>query len=289
MTEPIASIVIPAHDEEAVIGRCLEVMLSGSEPGELEIVVACNGCTDRTAEIARSFGPSVRVVETPVPSKIVALNLGDASATSFPRFYVDADIVLPIAAIRKTASLLGAGQVHAAGPRALWDLSRSNWLVRSFYRVWKYQPYFDRGQVGAGVYAVSEVGHARLDHFPDITADDEYVRRLFGPHERSTVEGAFFTITPPRRLRDLVRIKTRSRRGNRELSDRFPHLKQPKARHTATFVARILSRPVTWPAVPVYLFVVLSTIVRSRLSYRPSERAPWERDLSSRAMCGSAS
>lgn len=288
MIDPIASIVIPAHNEEAVIGRCLEAILTGSEPGELEIVVACNGCADRTAEIARSFGPSVRVVETPVPSKIVALNLGDAIATQFPRFYVDADIVLPIAAIRKTACLLRAGHVHAAGPRALWDLSRSTWLVRSFYRVWKHQPYFDHGQVGAGVYAVSKHGHARLGHFPDITADDEYVRRLFGPNERSTVEGAFFTITPPRRLRDLIRIKTRSRRGNLELADRFPHLTPPKGSHGARFVARLLSRPETWPAVPVYLFVVLSTMVRSRLSYRPFESAPWERDLSSRTVCGSA-
>ena len=75
MASPV-SIVIPAYNEEKVIGRCLRSLLAGAEPDELEVVVAVNGTTDRTAEIARSFGPMVRVVETKTASKIAALNLG---------------------------------------------------------------------------------------------------------------------------------------------------------------------------------------------------------------------
>ena len=47
-----ASIVIPAHDEEAVIGRLLDSLAGGLDGARLDVVVACNGCTDRTAEIA---------------------------------------------------------------------------------------------------------------------------------------------------------------------------------------------------------------------------------------------
>jgi hypothetical protein len=75
------------------------------------------------------------------------------------------------------------------------------------------QPYFDDGRLGSGVYALNSEGHKRLQKFPDITADDEYVRQLFSSSERATAFGSSFLVTPPRRLADLVRIKTRSRRG----------------------------------------------------------------------------
>ena len=64
----MVSVVIPAHDEEAVIGRCLDALFEGALPGELDVVVACNGCTERTAEIAGGYGPAVRVLESDTPS-----------------------------------------------------------------------------------------------------------------------------------------------------------------------------------------------------------------------------
>ena len=180
------SVVIPAHNEEAVIGRCLNAILDGAKPGELDVVVACNGCSDATAEIARSFGNDVRVVETPTASKTAALNAGDRAARGFPRFYVDADVLLPLESIRRTANVLEGDGILAAAPRVDFDLTRSNLLVRAFYRVWTRNPYFDSGKISSGVYAVSKEGHARLEKFPDLTADDEYVRRLFRSHERAT-------------------------------------------------------------------------------------------------------
>ena len=66
---PIASVVIPAHNEQAVLGRCLKSLLGEAEPGELEVVVVCNSCPDQTQQVARSFGPDVCVVETPFGSK----------------------------------------------------------------------------------------------------------------------------------------------------------------------------------------------------------------------------
>ena len=98
------SVVIAAHNEEDVLGRCLDALLQDARPRELEIAVVCNGCTDRTADVARGYGDGVRVIETPVASKTAALNLGDARVSGFPRFYVDADVVLPIASIRRIAA-----------------------------------------------------------------------------------------------------------------------------------------------------------------------------------------
>src|SRR5829696_5509012 len=111
------SIVIPAHNEANVIGRCLASLLDGAAEGELDVVVVCNGCTDATADVARRAGPAVRVIETDVPSKSNALNLGDRAARGFPRFYVDADVVVPLASVREVGRVLESGAALAAAPR----------------------------------------------------------------------------------------------------------------------------------------------------------------------------
>src|SRR3954453_3171433 len=95
----LASVVIPAHDEASVIGRCLRALLAGAEPGELEVIVVCNGCHDDTAAVARAHAPDAVVLELPAPSKPAALNAGDAEATRFPRIYLDADVEVPLSVV----------------------------------------------------------------------------------------------------------------------------------------------------------------------------------------------
>lgn len=58
------SVVIPAHNEESYIAGCIESVLDHATDDLLEIVVVCNACTDRTAEIAARY-PRVTVVHEP--------------------------------------------------------------------------------------------------------------------------------------------------------------------------------------------------------------------------------
>jgi cellulose synthase/poly-beta-1,6-N-acetylglucosamine synthase-like glycosyltransferase len=51
-------VVVPAHNEELVIADCLRSIMADRRPRDLVLVVA-DRCTDRTAEIARSFGASL--------------------------------------------------------------------------------------------------------------------------------------------------------------------------------------------------------------------------------------
>jgi len=196
----VISVVVPAHDEEAVLGRCLAALTEGARDGELEIVVVCNGCRDDTAAIAHGFGPPVAVIESQVASKSAALNLGHRTARGYPRFFVDADIVLPLAAIRKVAAVLERGDVLAAAPRIEVDLSRCTRPVRAYYAVWQRTPYVTSVLLVSGVYAISPAGGHRLDEFPDLVADDAFVRQLFRPEERALVDGCRFRMTPPRTL-----------------------------------------------------------------------------------------
>ncbi len=53
-----AAILIPAHNEEKIIGATLKSLLNQLQPGDFILVVADN-CTDGTADVARQFGASV--------------------------------------------------------------------------------------------------------------------------------------------------------------------------------------------------------------------------------------
>ncbi len=51
------SIIIPAHNEEKLIGRCLDSITAASVPykNQVEVIVVLNRCTDRTEEIASAY------------------------------------------------------------------------------------------------------------------------------------------------------------------------------------------------------------------------------------------
>ena len=277
------SIVIPAHNEQAVIGRCLRALLDGAEPGELEIIVACNGCADRTAEAARRFGHPVRVIEIEQASKTAALNAGDAVASGFPRFYVDADVVIGLDAIRRIADALEQGRLLAATPELRMDLREASWPVRAFYSVWMALPYNNHGGVvGTGVYALSREGRSRFEAFPEIIADDGFVRFTYALHERAGVPGAVSHVEPPRNLRSLIQIKTRSRLGNYELRRRFPAQRYRERRSLRVILKTLAARPSLWACLPVYLAVNVMARWRAARQLTFRKRHVWERDETSR-------
>jgi len=55
------SVIIPAHNEERYLGDTLRAILAQDHP-DYEVIVVDNASVDRTAEIARSFIPMVRVL-----------------------------------------------------------------------------------------------------------------------------------------------------------------------------------------------------------------------------------
>jgi cellulose synthase/poly-beta-1,6-N-acetylglucosamine synthase-like glycosyltransferase len=85
------SLIIPAHDEEQVIARKVVNARQLDYPGDrLQIVVASDGSTDRTAELARSAGADV-VLELPRGGKVAALNQAVRQATGEVLAFSDAN------------------------------------------------------------------------------------------------------------------------------------------------------------------------------------------------------
>ena len=220
----MTSIIIPAFNESAVIARTLKSILTGAKAGEIEVIVVCNGCTDDTAEVAKAVNGPIRVIQTPVGKKTNALNLGDEAAVGFPRVYVDADVLITIDVIRAMADRLSQADVLAVSPTAKVDLSGCSWAVRAVYEIRALLPSSREGIGGSGVYALSKAGRERFRDFPNVTADDGFVRIQFTPAERETLSSVQSIVFPPRRLSDLVVTKTRAHYGSLELAQEFPAL-----------------------------------------------------------------
>lgn len=276
------SIVIPAHNEESVIENCLAGLLPGVDSGEFEVIVVCNGCTDSTANLVRSVSTRIECMEVEKPSKTLALNVGDANANYFPRVYMDADIRMTYSDVVAMVQKLSKGEQLAVSPSMQMDLSHASWVVRAYYDVWSNLPYCQEGMIGVGVYALSQEGRARFEEFPDIVADDGYVRLQFSRHERSAVHGAYSLVMAPSNLTGLIKIKTRSRLGEYELRQKFPDLyKNDNKEYYSAFSESIIYWK-TLPKLLVYLFVNIVTRIRARLAMKKKQPYVWERDESSR-------
>lgn len=282
------SIIIPAHNEEKVIGVTLAALLPGVVAGEIEVIVVCNGCSDNTAGVVSSFGEAFKCIESLVPSKSNALNLGDAVAKGYPRFYLDADVVLSLDAVRKISQVLNEGRFLAASPKMRMDSSHASWPVRSYYEVWQQLPYVKEGMIGTGVYALSEEGRKRFEKFPDIIADDGYIRVLFKAHERASVDTCHSLVRSPVNLRGLLKIKTRSRLGGYELAKKFPGLLRNEEKKYSTAILSLIWKISLWPKVLLYLYVNLITRIRAKKYARRDGFTGWERDDSSRDAAGRA-
>ncbi|MDF0583222.1 glycosyltransferase [Bradyrhizobium yuanmingense] len=277
------SIVVPAHNESSVIARTLRQWVGNPASDQIRVVVVCNGCSDDTANVARRFGPAVNVVESNIARKTHALNLGDQIADAFPRIYVDADILITVDAILALARRLDQGDVLAVAPTADINLAGCSWLVRKYFGIRSRLPSSREGIGGSGVYALSEAGRRRFGQFPDITADDTFVRLQFRPGERETLPRVRSTVFAPRTLLQLIAVRTRAYRGTFEVARRFPELRVNKGPANGRALIALFKEPRLWAGLLIYCGVNIAARCKATLGSRRGAH-PWQRDETSRAM-----
>jgi glycosyltransferase involved in cell wall biosynthesis len=275
------SIIMPAHNEEAVINRTLEALLQDCPLPEWEVIVVCNGCTDNTASIVSRY-KSVKLIETPKASKVNALNLGDSMANGRFRVYLDADVSITADGINALVDSLNNDRLLAVSPGIKMDLSQSPWLVRAYYRIWLQMPFMSNGFMGAGMYVLGREGRKRFKKFPDVISDDGFVRGCFDDSEAMRVESVLSEVVAPTSIMGLIRIKTRSRLGLYQLLEKYPEMRVQHAKAGNRGIKALISHPFIWPAAIIYLSVNL--ICRSRASrlLRTNDAYQWETDRSSR-------
>lgn len=272
------SVIIPAFNEAQVIGRLLDGLAVTHLRPQFDVVVACNGCTDDTETVAGRHPLRPRVVSIPQGSKFLALQAGDEAAELFPRFYIDADVVITAEDLLSLADVLTSSSMLAVCPERELDLRRSSWFVRAYYRVWQRLPVVTEGLFGRGVLGVTKEGFARLVDRPDVLGDDLYFHQRFAPEERAIVRGTHVMIQAPRTMVDLLRRRIRISQGNTQLADPAHTATTPTSSGDLLRLVRADVRII--PGVVVFLLVTVAarTMARGR---RPD--SPWLRDESSRA------
>jgi len=288
---PAGAVIIPAHNEESVIGRTLQALAPVAATGRVEVIVACNGCTDTTARIARGFA-GVRVLEVTEASKVAALNAADAAATLWPRVYLDADIEIPPVALRMVLDRLASGGPLAARPAFAYDDGGAEPLVRAFYRARRRLPSTGQALWGAGVYGLAEAGHRRFGAFPEVTGDDLFVDLAFSAAEKAVVGTPPVTVRTPRTARALLGVLRRYYRGQAELVGAGP---VPASLGAGGFGTRRTLREllgsVRGPFSALDAAAYAGFVVAARVPHRGARRGAagrgrWERDESSRTGLG---
>ncbi|MBB4961607.1 glycosyltransferase family 2 protein [Micromonospora polyrhachis] len=295
-------VVVPAHDEQSLIGGCLRAVLCDANTIDLRIIVVANGCSDGTTQLVRAIAADlpardgsrrpaeVVLVELPAAGKAAALNAGDRQRRGDASvLYLDADTVITpgtLPALVDALTETRAARLVAPRPVLVRPTDR---LGRDFAAVWLALPAVSGQVVGAGCYAVNPAGRARWTEFPELTADDAYVRSRFTSAERRVVgSGGFLLVLP--RWRELIAVASRWRRGNAELASLARHHRGPgrdgdrltrtgsasPAAGAGRNLTTVATQPALWPRLPGFLLVNWA----GRL--RPRQR--WARAAGLRAM-----
>ncbi|MEK7562773.1 MAG: glycosyltransferase family A protein, partial [Patescibacteria group bacterium] len=92
------SVVIPAFNEEATLGACLESIVNQDVPAH-EVIVVDNGSIDGTAKVAGDFG--AKIISETRPGIVHARNAGFNAATGDVIARIDADTRAPRDWIRR--------------------------------------------------------------------------------------------------------------------------------------------------------------------------------------------
>jgi glycosyltransferase involved in cell wall biosynthesis len=278
-TQPI-SIIIPAYNEATVITNCLTPFLDNDFLEHNQVIVVCNACTDNTAQLVRQLSDRLVCLETDIPSKINALNLGDEAALYYPRIYLDADVRISIAAVHAMAATLAQDTILVTSLEIDKDLSQCSWLVKAYYEIWLPLPYC-KTSIIAGLYALSEKGRRRFDQFPTLISDDGFVSCLFTEAERHITPHFYAHSKAPKDLLSLIKITTRSRLGRYELKEKYPQLIRNEKKDYQGAFKDLITNYKLWFKAFIYLSVNL--ICRVRAKYQSiHKKTLWERDESTR-------
>ena len=143
--EPLSiSLIVPAYNEEAYLGQCLDAIVAHAAAGACEVIVVDNNSTDRTREIAESY-PEVTYVFEAAKGITKARQCGYRAAHGEILAYVDADTIMPAGWIEQVREEFArdSGLACLSGPYDYYDLPRfrravaSAWFVaaRPIYKV----------------------------------------------------------------------------------------------------------------------------------------------------------
>jgi poly-beta-1,6-N-acetyl-D-glucosamine synthase len=224
------TIVIAARNEEAGIADTIRYATRTDYDGPVRIVLADNGSTDRTCDVARAtaaeLGIELVIAHEPTPGKAHALNRALESVTTPYVITVDADTLLHPEALRRLVSRLESApsDTVAVAGSVLVRNSRDNLLTKM--QEWDYylgiaavkrvQGLYQSTLVAQGAFSLYRTERVReVGGWPDAIGEDIVVTwRLMAGGERVYFEPTAVAFTDvPNDLRHFMRQRARWARG----------------------------------------------------------------------------
>lgn len=171
------SIIIPALNEERMIGRCLESLAQVNFARErFEAIVVDNGSTDRTLEITKSFADRLNLsVLEKAGVRISALrNLGAHEAQGSIVAFLDADCLAPKGWLERMVELVPAEGAGIVGAHYLLP-ENSSWVGRTWHRYHEAEKSGEVSHVPAGDLIMRREDFLSLGGFDEsILTNEDY-------------------------------------------------------------------------------------------------------------------
>lgn len=130
-TSPRLTFIVPVRNDATRLRQCLASIVANQHDGDREIVVADNGSSDDSANVAREAG--AEVLHLPSVNVATMRNAAAQSARGELLAFVDADHLLADGWIDAALDIFNDGSVTAAGAHYT-SPPNANWVQRAYDR-----------------------------------------------------------------------------------------------------------------------------------------------------------
>lgn len=173
------SVIIPAHNEEKYITKCLDsiVAASSSFRNQVEIIVVLNRCTDRTEEIAKAYGCVTVLNEDKNLSKI--RNAGAKVAQGEILVTIDADSQMTENTLVDIEKYLSSGKYIGGGANGKFERVSFGIIMSAIFLT--IPLLFKYGLISVGIFWCYKKDFEAINGFNEemlMTEDADFAKRL---------------------------------------------------------------------------------------------------------------
>lgn len=143
------SVVIPAYNEENLLPATLQAIGAATVDLTFETIVVDNKSTDKTAQIAESFG--VRIVSESEHNIAKVRNTGAENASGDFLIFLDADTRVSPALLQKIADVMKDEKCFGGAVSVEYDESERKWM-KYYLLGWKFWEKFFNMKQGAAQF-----------------------------------------------------------------------------------------------------------------------------------------
>ncbi|MEI8339173.1 MAG: glycosyltransferase family 2 protein [bacterium] len=198
------SLIIPAHNEEKYLGRCLKSVTEHAKD-LFEIIVIDNASKDKTSEVAKAF-PGVRVVLESKKGLTKARQRGLLEAKGDILAYIDADTYVSENwfSVIKREFAKNKNLACLSGPYKYYDIPKLHQIFVSVYWYFGYITYlFTNYMIVGGNFAIRKDVIEKMGGFDttiEFYGEDTNVARRAKEHGKVKFDFDFFIHTSGRRF-----------------------------------------------------------------------------------------